>query len=399
MASMEKKSLKIKIIIVAVAAVILAAIIGIIAFSNSPAQKLKKQLDLGQKYLNELYYEQAVAAFVAAIEIDPQNEEAKKFLVSTLDSWCQKCYEDGDIEKAKEIVKNLADYDAGLAMEWNEKIAIIGLRKYSDIVDELISFYDEYEEVFHQTTFGGNEEQSKILSIGASDANRYATFDQKKTVYQPIIDRLLEYTSYLNKFHIKELVDVDYIHNGNGIFAAIDGKHYLKMIYAYECLANMYLSIGDMDNAYAIRLIMREKEYLTEEQVEANYYTPTNDKKRVLDMDTSKMTFDKYGRLLSYENGSEVILKWGIGNEIVLWKDEYSTESFSYENGRVVSTEFVSADPDSFYSSEISQYSYDDENHIGTCKGERTRDGAKESFEYRFSISSVGEKNTAGVVD
>ena len=333
---MEKKSLKIKIIIVAVAAVILAAIIGIIAFSNSPAQKLKKQLDLGQKYLNELYYEQAVAAFVAAIEIDPQNEEAKKFLVSTLDSWCQKCYEDGDIEKAKEIVKNLADYDAGLAMEWNEKIAIIGLRKYSDIVDELISFYDEYEEVFHQTTFGGNEEQSKILSIGASDANRYATFDQKKTVYQPIIDRLLEYTSYLNKFHIKELVDVDYIHNGNGIFAAIDGKHYLKMIYAYECLANMYLSIGDMDNAYAIRLIMREKEYLTEEQVEANYYTPTNDKKRVLDMDTSKMTFDKYGRLLPYENGSEVILKWGIGNEIVLWKDEYSTESFSYENGRVV---------------------------------------------------------------
>ena len=41
-------------------------------FSSS----IKKQLELGQKYLNEEDWEQALVAFDGAIRIDPKNENA-----------------------------------------------------------------------------------------------------------------------------------------------------------------------------------------------------------------------------------------------------------------------------------------------------------------------------------
>ena len=48
---------------------------------SSPERKLQAKLDLGNKYLSELDYEQAVASFEAAIKIDPKNAEAYQGLV------------------------------------------------------------------------------------------------------------------------------------------------------------------------------------------------------------------------------------------------------------------------------------------------------------------------------
>lgn len=52
-------------------------ILSIIPISHAlSANSLKKQMSLGQKYLEELDYEQAVASFIAVIEIDDRNVEA-----------------------------------------------------------------------------------------------------------------------------------------------------------------------------------------------------------------------------------------------------------------------------------------------------------------------------------
>lgn len=81
---MEKKHSKaplfIGMSIVAVLAVVIAVII--IARTNSPKNLLQDQLNLGYRYLEELNYEQAVAAFEAAIEIDPRNIEGYNGLVN-----------------------------------------------------------------------------------------------------------------------------------------------------------------------------------------------------------------------------------------------------------------------------------------------------------------------------
>ncbi len=49
---------------------------GAIYARNTPERRLERQLELGEKYLEEMDYEQAVAAYRAALEIDPRCTEA-----------------------------------------------------------------------------------------------------------------------------------------------------------------------------------------------------------------------------------------------------------------------------------------------------------------------------------
>ena len=69
----NNKGIMIGIIIAVV--IVLAVGIGL-GIYNSPTNRLSRQLDLGQKYLEEQNYEQAIVAFNEAIEIDPMSVEA-----------------------------------------------------------------------------------------------------------------------------------------------------------------------------------------------------------------------------------------------------------------------------------------------------------------------------------
>lgn len=57
-------------------AVILLAVVLMFVFSGGSNNKLKEQLNLGNKYMQEMDYEQAVAAYLAAIEIDDKCVDA-----------------------------------------------------------------------------------------------------------------------------------------------------------------------------------------------------------------------------------------------------------------------------------------------------------------------------------
>ena len=86
---MESKTKRTRIIVGVIAALVILVVIGMVAFSNFPSQKIKKQLDLGQKYLTELKYEQAVAAFKEALDIDPNNEDAIAGITKTYGEWSE----------------------------------------------------------------------------------------------------------------------------------------------------------------------------------------------------------------------------------------------------------------------------------------------------------------------
>ena len=73
---MGKRNKKIITVAAVLLAVATAAIIGTIAIQATPANRVKRQLRLAQKYLNEMNYEQAVLAYKEAIAIDPKCEEA-----------------------------------------------------------------------------------------------------------------------------------------------------------------------------------------------------------------------------------------------------------------------------------------------------------------------------------
>ena len=73
---MGKRNKTIITISAVVITVVTIVIIGTVAIQATPANRVKRQLRLAQKYLNELNYEQAVLAYKEAISIDPKCEQA-----------------------------------------------------------------------------------------------------------------------------------------------------------------------------------------------------------------------------------------------------------------------------------------------------------------------------------
>lgn len=126
----------------AVVVIVIALLVGI-GINNSPARHLTRQLELGQKYLEEMNYEEAVVAFNNVIEIDPLNADAYLGLVEvyirtgdfeTALAYAQKGYdltgderlkekigmiESGNITASNGWVMKKSQYDHGELM-WHE---------------------------------------------------------------------------------------------------------------------------------------------------------------------------------------------------------------------------------------------------------------------------------------
>ena len=107
----KKNSRKGSVIAIAAVAVLLIAV-GVLSFvmSDSPAKKYEEQLKLAQRYLDELDYDKAIAAYRAAIEIDPKGEDAYLGLAEAY-------VENGDLQAAVDILKEGLENTESVAME------------------------------------------------------------------------------------------------------------------------------------------------------------------------------------------------------------------------------------------------------------------------------------------
>ena len=90
---------------------IFSALVVVIAFSvfvpkTAEAKRIEKQLNLGEKYLTELNYEQAEAAYLAVIEIDPRNVNAYIGLAEVYIA-------QGEYEKAEVILEDVLEVLGG----------------------------------------------------------------------------------------------------------------------------------------------------------------------------------------------------------------------------------------------------------------------------------------------
>lgn len=110
---MENKRKGNKIWIVAAVAVIAIALIVVLAIvvpKYAEASKVTEQLNLGDKYLSELDYEQAAVAYQTVIEINPKNVDAYLALVEVYVA--QK-----DYDKAIDVLEDAADELSGDAKD------------------------------------------------------------------------------------------------------------------------------------------------------------------------------------------------------------------------------------------------------------------------------------------
>jgi tetratricopeptide (TPR) repeat protein len=246
--NMGKELSKTRLIIVIIAAAFSAIVIGVVAFTNSPAQKLRRQLDLGEKYLSELNYEQAVAAFKDALAIDPNSQEVLSGLKEAYTQWSDSLLVS---EKYEEALKRLNEAlsvlpeDASLSekrvlvyLDWAEyyassqdyenaiRIAEEGYETTQDkrLLDK-ISVYKEQKLLLEKKAERESyyEERKEIIDTFLSmmkDEDYDSLFDNVWD--DEIVSRLEPYTEPL--FIVNEEVELSPTGTGFGLYKAGNGR-------------------------------------------------------------------------------------------------------------------------------------------------------------------------------
>lgn len=151
----EKKK---RYVIAAATVVILVTIIALLLGRGSFTGKITELLDLGNKYLMEQDYEQAVVAFTKAIEIDPMSVEAHIGLVEAY-------IRNGEFEMALEAAKK--GYELTGDERLKEKIDMIESGNIFDCLGRIMkrTGYDENGAVSwrHEFTYNLKGQEASII--------------------------------------------------------------------------------------------------------------------------------------------------------------------------------------------------------------------------------------------
>lgn len=148
--------------ILAVIVVILIVLIVGSTIYNAPANRLSRQLDLGQRYLEEQNYEQAIVEFNKAIEIDPMSVEAYLGLSDVY-------IEMNDYEAAAEVLQRGYNLTNGEVLKQKYDIVVDDIKSSGNIDTNFadVSYDDKDEE---EIKFAQKLEQlTALFEQGRSD--------------------------------------------------------------------------------------------------------------------------------------------------------------------------------------------------------------------------------------
>ncbi len=126
------------IFLIVVVAIAVAMGIGIY---NTPTNRINRHLDLGQKYLEEQNYEQALIEFNKAIEIDPMNVEAYLGKVQVYENR-------GDIEEAIKVLQTGYEVTNDIRLkDYIDKLSVVNGKDTIQVEDDLIDNIEQNEEL------------------------------------------------------------------------------------------------------------------------------------------------------------------------------------------------------------------------------------------------------------
>ena len=137
----QKGGKKTGILIVVILVVVLAAAGGAAVYSNAPARRLQRQIDLGNRYLGELDFTRAVAAFEDALRIDPQSEAAQEGLAGSYAAWMDAYAAEGDYASVGALYHTAAD--AGFLEE--QRLATLGTHTARTLSDGAAGRLSEHD--------------------------------------------------------------------------------------------------------------------------------------------------------------------------------------------------------------------------------------------------------------
>lgn len=172
------------IIVAAVIIVICAIVFSVLAGRNSSTKRVAELLDLGNKYLTEQDYEQAIVTFQEVIKIDPKCEEAYLRLADAYIGM-------GDYETACDVIKKGVEQTGSNGLESyleeieetytgiQEKAAAEAERE--EKVGNVAKTWEEDKKPNGQEGTGGNEREDEGTDdVGEEEAANNAASDQNE---------------------------------------------------------------------------------------------------------------------------------------------------------------------------------------------------------------------------
>lgn len=239
---LKKKSVKIVLLLI-----VLLVIMGIVGMNVQSAQRRNEynsHIEAAEKYLTELDYEQAIAEYTLALEIEPNAEEVLNALEKTYLDFAQSFAAGGDYDKAISILEegyaqigrdSLHQKIEKLRIQWEEAQTQIEqeaeFRTYMQNIYELMEAEDYDEARYYGFDLKDilrdekyiylPEDNESLTGIGAG-FYRFNNYHQEKTAFY--FDSLSCYNLYFGNF-------VDGKREGNGI-----------------SISNCYIFIGEWKN-------------------------------------------------------------------------------------------------------------------------------------------------------
>lgn len=181
-----KKSTELIIGVLSVVVIVCICLVSVIFLKPGKEDKILEQMDLGQKYLDQLEYDKALASYQAVLEIDPNYVEAYLGIVDVYMQqekfdealkYANEGYELTGDSRLEEKVQLLEDIIADLVPQENDG---------DDTVSENETVEEEVEEVPEET-----EQMQTVARTEREDYDGYYVINEYDS-----LDRLIKSTEY-----------------------------------------------------------------------------------------------------------------------------------------------------------------------------------------------------------
>lgn len=232
------------------------AVGGYIIWNNSPAQRLKRFISLGERYMSATKYEEAILEFQKAIDIDPDNEASIKGITDAYINWSKDYSDARDYEKALEILRDGYNNTGYLEIEKKLKEVEKEYEQYLYEIEglEAVIWSDPTFEKMIRSLIGKESGEVKVRDLDyitklSVYGDKYIFINEKEEMYHrigPNIDG--ENSDFILEFYYSEEKEAIHGITEIGTIKDVSALKYFRNLENVLIIANQITDVSVLDS-------------------------------------------------------------------------------------------------------------------------------------------------------